>query len=75
MTLRELYAISDGVSTRLVREQNERAWLAWHVAAMTRTKTMPKLKDMIVSGKPKTRQNWQAQLAIAHQWAAVTGAR
>lgn len=75
LTLREVYAISDGVAERLKREQKDRAWLAWHIAALTRTTKMPKLEKLVASDKPKTPQDWQAQLAIAQQWASVTGAR
>lgn len=52
----------DGFSKRLTREYNERAWLAWHVAALSRTKQLPKLEKMLAGREPR-RKSWQEQLA------------
>jgi hypothetical protein len=43
-----LKARLDGVSKRLIREQNDRAWLAYSTAALSRAKKLPKLKDLLV---------------------------
>jgi hypothetical protein len=52
LTLREISIILDGSIARRRREQNDLAWLAWHVAAFQRVKKMPKLKDILIS-EPK----------------------
>jgi hypothetical protein len=54
------------------RLHNRTAWLAWHVAALSRAKKLPTLKSMMVSKKqPQRRQTWQEQMAVMDQWAAV----
>lgn len=51
------------------REHNERAWHAWHTAALYRMKKMPKLDSLLQKErKPKPRQTWQEQLEIARMW-------
>lgn len=52
----------DGFSQRLKREQNERAWTAWHIAALTRCKTMPKLESLLIRD-PKPDADWRDMLA------------
>jgi hypothetical protein len=48
------------------------AWLAWHIAALSRIKKLPKLERMLVSTRgPRPRQTWQEQMAIMGMWAAV----
>lgn len=54
----------------MIREQNERAWLAWHVAALSRTKKLPDFKRLQVQ-KPRKPQTWQEQLEIAKMWAKM----
>lgn len=51
-------------------EHNARAWLAWHMAALQRSKKMPPLKTMMWREK-KRRQTWQEQLHIAQLWQAA----
>lgn len=74
--MREIGVILDGAVNRMRREQNERAWLAWHIEALARSgKKFPKLKDMLHDAprKSKRRQTVEEQIAIAHRWtAAVT---
>lgn len=53
----------DGATERLKREHDERAWLAWHTAALPRTKKFPPLKDLLIGAKPKRPKTWQEQLA------------
>lgn len=52
----------DGCAERMKREQNERAWLAWTTAALTRCKTMPKLDKMMIR-EPKPAKDWRLMLA------------
>jgi len=43
--------------------------MSWHIAAMTRVKKMPKLKDLMAGEKrPPRRQSIDEQIAIAKQW-------
>jgi hypothetical protein len=53
--------------TRLVREQDDRAWTAWHIAALGRSKKLPKLHEMQSGKKPRRspsrKQSSEIQLA------------
>lgn len=69
MTFRQMLAVIEGVAARLAREHDERAWAAWHIAALTRTKKFPELKKMISgSAGAKPRQDWKSQEAILSGW-------
>lgn len=50
MTLWELSVRAGGAFDREHRAQQRQIWSSWHTAAWGRTKTMPKLKDLL---KPK----------------------
>jgi len=66
---REASAIIKGAAGRLRREHNNRAWLAWHIAGLDRTKKLPKLESMLVKdGAAKAPQSWEHQLMIARMW-------
>ncbi|KAB2673216.1 hypothetical protein F9K77_01190 [Ochrobactrum sp. LMG 5442] len=73
LTLREIAVILDASTYRLRREQNDRAWLAWHIEALARSKKLPKLKEFLSDApkKPKRRQSVEEQIAIAHRWTAA----
>jgi hypothetical protein len=67
LTPREIAREMAATLTRLTREQDERAWAVWHVAALGRVKKMPKLHEM-QSGKRRRaasgrRQSSEIQLA------------
>lgn len=54
----------------------ERAWLAYHTAALGRVKRMPTLKEL--TAKPKREQRRAAStadhmLTVARMWSAVAG--
>lgn len=54
----------------LSREQNERAWLAWHIAALGRVEKMPKLAEMMTIKRSARRvPTWQEQAAAMTAWA------
>lgn len=75
MTFRETQAVIDGSVKRFEREHDDRAWLAWHIEGLRRTKRLPKLKTLLHNSKPekKRRQTVEEQIAIAKMWtAAVT---
>jgi len=57
----------------LAKQHNQIAWLAWHVAALSRSKQMPSLGKISVKipAKPKPRQTPEQQMAIAKMWASV----
>jgi hypothetical protein len=76
LTPREIAANLEGVRRRLMREHDERMALAWHTAALIRTrKKFPRLKELQSRKEPaaKPRQAWQDQLAIALKWDAAVG--
>jgi len=69
---REIAAVMEGAASRLRREHNTAAWLAWHIEGLARSKRMPKLKSLLMSdGKPRPRQTWEEQYQIALMWQAV----
>jgi hypothetical protein len=53
MTPREMFAAIEAVSWRLEREHRRDAWLAWHIAALSRAKRMPPLQRLIAPGKAR----------------------
>jgi hypothetical protein len=63
-----------GKTKALRREHNSRAWLAWHIAALQRTKKLPTLRSMLAKEKPRA-QSWQEQIEIMRQYAAAHNKR
>ena len=72
LTYRETQAVIDGAAKRLNREHDARAWLAWHIEALHRTKKLPELKSLLHGAKPekRRRQTVEEQMAIAQMWHA-----
>ena len=69
LTLAEVSLVLDGETERLRREHNDRAWHAWHVAALGRAKKLPRLDTLLA--KPQTtprRQTWEEQMAVMQAW-------
>lgn len=71
--------MSDTISDRVAvlrREHNDRAWLAWNTAALSRippSKKLPPLKALLAQEPRKRRTlTWQEQFAVMQQWVAVT---
>lgn len=54
----------------LIRQHNDRAWLAWHIGALPRMKKYPKLDELRIKPQAKARQSVNQQLAVARMWAA-----
>lgn len=46
--------------------------LAWHTAALVRSKKLPALRKLLIRHRPAP-QTWQEQLAIAKMWTAALG--
>ena len=62
------------VARDLAREDQARDLaLAWHMAALQRTKKMPELKTLLRQLKPLSKQSPQEQLAAVHKIAADMG--
>lgn len=53
LTPRETYAVIEASSCRLEREHRRDAWLAWHIAALSRAKRLPPLQRLIAPGKAR----------------------
>ena len=64
----------DAASQLQDREHNDRAWLAWHIAVLTRTKKLQKLDDLLVKvgGGKRAPQTESQMLSIAKMMAGVT---
>lgn len=57
----------------LRREHNDRAWLAWHIAALPKAKRLPSLQSLLAPPERKLQATtWQQQHAVMQQWVAVT---
>jgi len=69
-TLRTLSIAMHGKLRAARRDYNQRAWLAWHIAALQRAKKLPKLKTLLTRDKPRP-QSWQEQAMIMQSWAVV----
>jgi Uri superfamily endonuclease len=67
--------IFEGAVKRLEREHNERAWLAWHIAYLPRTKKPVKLKDLLTGKREKRQQTVEEQVSIAMRWTAALSSR
>lgn len=57
---------------RRIREHNERAWSAWHIAALQRTKKMPALRSLYA--KPRMLTVDEKTNALKN-WAIATGGK
>lgn len=68
ITPREMKAHFAGAAKRLAREHDDRAWLAWHTAALPLSKKFPELKQLQVR-REAPRKTWQEQLAAVRGWA------
>jgi hypothetical protein len=60
-------AILRGREAALIREHNDRAWLAWHIAYLSRTKKPVALRKLqIKSGSARRKpQSWQQMKTVA----------
>lgn len=73
LTPRLYLAHMAGAGQRLEREAKDAAWLAWHVAALGRTKKLPKFTEFLrPKANPRAQVGWQAQAAM---WAAYADRR
>ncbi|WPY93155.1 hypothetical protein T8T21_08440 [Limimaricola variabilis] len=67
-----------GARARLTREQEGRAWQAWHAAALARVKTLPDLRRF-VTGRARAAQRQSPVMlqamcdALAAAWGAKKG--
>jgi hypothetical protein len=73
-TFRTLTIAMHGKLRAARRDHNQRAWLAWHIAALQRTKKLPKLASLFAKEKPR-QQSWQEQQMIMSSWAAAHNAK
>jgi hypothetical protein len=59
---------------RLRREHNDRAWLAWHIAALQRTqKRLPPITKLMFKEKIIKPQTWQEQRRVVRIMNAMFG--
>lgn len=60
-------------ASQLAREHNERAWLAYTTAALTRAKRMPPLRDLLVRDGDRKPRSWHDMKSVAMQWTVALG--
>ena len=70
MTPRVMALVFAGSSDRFTREQQGRAWEAWHTAALPRLKKFPTLDDLMGVKRKAQRQTVSEMDAIFKAWAA-----
>jgi hypothetical protein len=58
-----------GAAERLKQQQQGRAWVAWHTAALPRLKTFPTLESLIGIKRKVRRQTVSEMEAIFKAWA------
>lgn len=64
-------AIFRGAAKRVKREHNERVWLAWHIAALSKAEKMPRLKDMLIETPVKRQDTASRNLEVSvRSWLA-----
>lgn len=59
-----------GASDGFMREQQGRAWLAWHTAALPRVKKFPTLESLMGIKRKARRQTVSEMEAIFAAWAS-----
>lgn len=65
ITLREADREMRGAVRRQEREANERMSLAWHMVALDRTKTLPKLDTLMIRSSTASRKKSPEELLLA----------
>lgn len=63
----------EAATERREAEHNDRAWLAWHIAALTRATRLPSLDKL--KAKKQTPVHWEKQLADLKAWVIATGGK
>lgn len=59
----------EAAAKKFEREHNSRAWMSWHIAAMSRMKKLPPLTKLIMKQTIKPRQTWRQQANVMSEWA------
>lgn len=59
---------------RQEKEHNARAWLAYHIAALSRTERMPRYEKLLMKQAAKP-ADWEKQLANLKAWVVATGGK
>lgn len=59
----------EAAAKKFEREHNAHAWLAWHIAALSRMKKLPDVKKLYLNNSSRPRQTWRQQLQIMTEWA------
>ncbi len=72
-TARTVQLTFDAGAERLGREHNDRAWMAWHVAALQRSKKFPQLSKLLVQRRKQ--DNWRKQVEGLKNWVIATGGK
>lgn len=73
MTPRQLERAIRARVTQADREHNKLAWLAWHVAALSRAKKLPKLEALFVKTRRQTVQSPEQMLTMIRALNAAFG--
>jgi hypothetical protein len=72
-TPRTLSLTFQAYNDRLMYQHNERAWLAWHTAALQRTKTLPQLQTLLA--KKQSQADMEDQLEGLKRWVQAAGGK
>jgi hypothetical protein len=74
LTPREYAAHMRGAAKRIERERDDLMWLAWHVAALSRTSRFPALEDLRRPAGPKRKMTPEEFEAVRLAWESHLGA-
>ena len=75
LTPRLMQTIALATAHGAVRDHNDRAWLAWNIAALSRTKKLPKLQSLQMKlPKAKRRQTLEEMREAVRLIATIHGA-
>lgn len=72
-TPRTLSLTFEAYNNRQAREHNQRAWLAWHTAVLSRQKKLDPLSKLLVQKQSRTPM--EEQIEGLKRWALATGGR
>ena len=73
MTPREVFGAIRAANWRMIYEHQERAWQAWHTAAMMRTRRMPPLQRLTSPAVTRKLSKEEAEECRAFHEKAVAG--
>jgi len=70
-----MFLMFEAARERITNEHNNRAWLAWNIVALDRSKRLPNLDKLMIRRRGRTPQTLEEQRAVLRMIASTYGAR